>query len=92
MVCTLQRKHDERYENTRKEALARISFLVQTRAGFEEKFTERLRAAERLRVAEKKQGVVIIEGQKKQVVCYELKREPLAVLVFIIMMLEDALL
>ena len=34
MVCTLQRKHDERYENKRKEALARISSLVQTRAGF----------------------------------------------------------
>ena len=71
---------------------ARISFLVQTRAGFEEKFTERLRAVERLRVAEKKQGVVIKEGQRKQVVCYELKREPLTALVLIIMVLEDALL
>ena len=29
MECTLQRKHDERYENKRKEALAEISSLVE---------------------------------------------------------------
>ena len=70
MVCTLQRKHDERYESLRKKVLARISFLEQTSAGFEEKPAEGLRAAElwlaarmlteRLRVAE-----------EKRVVCYE---------------------
>ena len=36
MECTLQRKHDERYENKRKEALARISSLVALKEALEE--------------------------------------------------------
>ena len=90
MVCTLQRKHDERYESLRKKVLARISFLEQTSAGLEEKPAEGLRAAElwlaarslkeRLRVAEEKR-VVRYES-------YEWVQGPLTVLECIMMVVQ----
>ena len=90
MVCTLQRKHDERYESLRKKVLARISFLEQTSAGLEEKPAEGLRAAElrlaarmlteRLRVAEEKR-VVRYES-------YEWVQGPLTVLECIMMVMQ----
>ena len=87
MVCTLQRKHDERYENKRKEALARINSLVQTPAGFAKHFTEEWRAKASLTVIGSELRVnYIIE--KKRMVRYEWVRGPLTVLECIMMAVE----
>ena len=86
MVCTLQRKHDERYENARKEALAEISSIVQYSAGLE----ERLRSAKLLRAAEKFTERLRVE-EKKRVVrdeSYEWVRGPLTVLECIMMVVQ----
>ena len=60
MVCTLQRKHDERYENTHKEALAEISSLV-----------ERCKTLERWHAAADSRDAAELERKK----CKTLERE-----------------